>query len=414
MKKGFTLVEIIISIGLILLIGTGVTVGIIITNNKNNLNKLDEMSAEIYTAVQLLIETDESIKQQLYNNKNGVVVPLKKLQSEGLVDFKDIDIDDHHVLTMLASNNELEKCSGSLYNIGTWTVSDDDVIYICADNNANENIKQQLINDNPYVARGEKPNNYVIFDVITDTSRPVYFPEEDQDLWRIYTMDENNGIKLVYNRVIGTDNSKLFHLNTGLSDGSNTYYLFKSPTGYTSNRSRFSSNTAWTRVEIESADNALKKQHLKFAFSHSWSWIEEKEWFIQYNYYFHSGVTGLTGSPITSKIGTINNEEYEDTISNGKTWLPLNIILGIDYESNSCTSNQGVVIKDSPYGLKSYCSTNTIKVNGSTILTTFNGADFLPSIVLKKEVKLEKNTSCPANTVQGSKECPYRLSCSSC
>lgn len=105
-KSGFTLIEIIICISLLALIGVGCFIGIRIANNKIKINNLERMQEKIMNAVDVYIESNENVKMQLYENNNGVVIPLNTLQNEGIIDFDGIidKKDDDYVVAVLATN----------------------------------------------------------------------------------------------------------------------------------------------------------------------------------------------------------------------------------------------------------------------------------------------------------------------
>lgn len=365
MKKGFTLVEIILSIALIVVVGVSSTVGVIVVRN-NNIKKLDAMSEEIYTAVHLLIETDEETKSQLYESKNGVIIPLSKLESEGLVDFEGINIEDEYVLTMLGNNLESEACSGSLYDIGTWTKSSDDIIYICGDASKSGNIKDTLIeNSNTYVAKGADPNNWVVFPVISDETQITYFPNNsEKDLWRILWIDENDNIKLVYNDAIASDFTSLFNDFDGTTEK-----LYEYITNY----------------------NYIKTSKFFHTYQYKHYGVHGTQ--VSFDYY---GIALDLNEAILQNLGSITYNEFYSTItpSTIETWLPKNIVIGTLETGNV----KMLVSIDDDY---SYTFPNS---STSSIV-------LLPTITLKSEVQLEKNTDCPANSIQGSKDCPYKLSC---
>lgn len=410
MKKGFTLVEIIIVIALCTTISIGVTLGVININNKQNNNKLNDMSEDIYTAVHLLVETNEEIKSQLYNSKNGVVIPLKKLETEGLVDFNGINIEGQQVLTMLASETESEKCNGSLYDIGTWTVNQDDVIYICGDAKGSDGgireIKKELILDsflsNKYVASGASPNNYVLFDVDTDDSEGAYFPLEDQDLWRIFSIDVDGTIKLVYNRPVPSNN--------------NVFVLSSCRSGYCKVKSglrlieatitdetdlvyyKFKNNEGWMYGEVSANDNYIKKTALLNNIKNK-SYIEESVFEAVGNF-----------ERTNSLLSILSVDEVVLTISNGLSWLPSDIIIGYTYYG---LGGSEVKIYDGG-GTSRPRSYSQAEIYDGYDYRSLNCYNFLPAIVMKSDVKIEYNTECDSGKVQGSKDCPYKLSCSSC
>lgn len=138
-KKGFTLIEIIISISVITLIGVASIVGVRLVNKSIKNNKLEDISDKIKEAVSVYVETNENVKQQLYSNNNGIYVPLNVLKNEGLIDFQDIKITDKdYVLTMLGSSSSDGACVDTT-TIGSWE-DGNKTIYLCTDKNGNSNV----------------------------------------------------------------------------------------------------------------------------------------------------------------------------------------------------------------------------------------------------------------------------------
>jgi len=131
MKRGFTIVEIIISIGLIVLIGTISLVSFNIAKKNAKIRSLDNMSEKIYTAANVYIETNSELKDELYKNKNGLKIPLTTLENSGLIDFQDIDLtEEDYVVTMLGSSNPGDDHCAETYTAKSWSIKDE-VIYIC-------------------------------------------------------------------------------------------------------------------------------------------------------------------------------------------------------------------------------------------------------------------------------------------
>lgn len=87
-----------------MVIGSIGIIGILNVKEKKNLSKLNHFTKDIYEAANLFVETNEEIKKEMYSSKNAVAISLEKLESEGLLDFADIDIDGHYVLTFLGSD----------------------------------------------------------------------------------------------------------------------------------------------------------------------------------------------------------------------------------------------------------------------------------------------------------------------
>ena len=138
-KKGFTLIEIIMCIVLIVVIGTASFFGVKTIRKNIKYNKLEDFSELILNAVSIYIENNAEAKEQLYSSKNGVLVPLNVLKNEGLIDFLDIEItDEDYVITMLGSSSSSGACIDTT-TIGSWE-DGNKTIYLCTDSSGNTNI----------------------------------------------------------------------------------------------------------------------------------------------------------------------------------------------------------------------------------------------------------------------------------
>lgn len=95
-KKGFTLIEIIVSILLIVLIA-GSVIGITLTNKNKKEEKIEEVTRKIQEAAGVYLainkEIDSTIEQNILNGGSGYVIPLKTLIDEGY-------IGDNHIKTL--------------------------------------------------------------------------------------------------------------------------------------------------------------------------------------------------------------------------------------------------------------------------------------------------------------------------
>lgn len=245
-KRGFTLIEIIIVITLIIIIGVGSFIGIQLINKKNIINNLEQITEKALLAAEVYIETNKQSYDQLYNNKNGVVMPIQMLINEGLLSLDgtniiESQITDHYVITYL--NNSGENCDEVTSQV-SWS---NQPIFLCLTSVSNESEKvadlenrieklETYLNQKEYVFKGSNPNNYVEFAVNSDSSKLAYFPNDgDKNLWRIYSytgMDiENNTANLVltYNKPIISNNVKLFNhtwseLSSTYIEGPDRYY----------------------------------------------------------------------------------------------------------------------------------------------------------------------------------------------
>lgn len=174
MKKGFTLVEIILSISLIVIIGVVSIGGFNLIAKKNKASKLEQINNLVLDAATVYIETNEETKNQLYEDKNGVVIPLKALVAEGLLDIsgttlEDSDIEDEYVVSAFTSTGDDENCI-NITTSTSWTLNKENPLYICTDSNGNSNLailnptkvgnKNAVINDIFYF-RGVNVNNWI-------------------------------------------------------------------------------------------------------------------------------------------------------------------------------------------------------------------------------------------------------------
>lgn len=173
MKKGFTLIEIIVSITLIVLIGVGSFVGVRYVSEKIRINKLSQITDKVLNAAQVYLEMNKEATKHLYENKEGVVIPLKLLVNEGLLDLKTTDIkesdyESEYVITALGSTQQSETCIDITTNT-SWTLNKTTPLYICTDNNGNSNLKTvnpksitniSKVSTEPYYFKGLYVNNY--------------------------------------------------------------------------------------------------------------------------------------------------------------------------------------------------------------------------------------------------------------
>lgn len=87
-NKGFTIIEVIICLCLIILI-SGTMTAVVLTKNKNNKKHIQEVIKKIQEAASVYLsinkDNNNSIEQNIYNGGNGYVIPLKTLINEGYV-----------------------------------------------------------------------------------------------------------------------------------------------------------------------------------------------------------------------------------------------------------------------------------------------------------------------------------------
>lgn len=134
-KNGFTLVEIIISIGLIVLIGAVSLISFNLIKKNNKIKTLENMNDEILTALRLYIETNDEAKSKIYEDYEGMAITLETLEGEGLVDFGDLDIEDDYVVAMLSNESD---CS-DITTVESWDLTNGP-LYICSKSGGGQNL----------------------------------------------------------------------------------------------------------------------------------------------------------------------------------------------------------------------------------------------------------------------------------
>ena len=198
-KKGFTLIEIIVCIALISVIGVGSFIGIKIVDKKILKDKLDQITDQAVQAAQIYLETNNVAYNQLYNNQNGVSLPLKLLVNEGLLDISntkldDSDLENQYVVTFLGGSGSSENCE-QITTTTSW--SNNQPIYLCMRSDGTSNLatidpskysNKTYVSNEPYYFKGRDPNNYVQL-TYTGNSGTVY-----ERTFRIIYIDRNDDI----------------------------------------------------------------------------------------------------------------------------------------------------------------------------------------------------------------------------
>ena len=193
-KKGFTLVEIIICISLLVVIGVGSFISIRVISKKQLIDKLNMISDKASEAAQVYIETNKSASNQLYNNKNGVSLPLQLLVNEGLLSLKgtkltENDIKNQYVVTFLGGTGSTENCE-PITSVNSW--SNNQPIYLCMNSDGSgSNLaiidptkysNKTAVSNEPYYFKGMNPMNYIIVqkkDETKVTCRIVFVDRDD-------------------------------------------------------------------------------------------------------------------------------------------------------------------------------------------------------------------------------------------
>ena len=200
MKKGFTLIEIIVGIALITLIGVGSFIGIRLVDRKLELDKLNKITDKVLNAASVYFETNKVAYNELYNNKSAAIIPLKTLVNEGLLNLDNTKLDDqtiekNYVVQYLGkgTGGGESNCTDLSTIITSWNSTTP--IYICADSSGGINLKtinkdeytnRMYGSNEPYYFRGSLVRNYAKIDGISGT------------VYRIILIDTDDSIKLYH------------------------------------------------------------------------------------------------------------------------------------------------------------------------------------------------------------------------
>lgn len=155
-NKGFTIIEVIICLCLIILI-SGTMTAVVLTKNKNNKKHIQEVTKKIQEAASVYLsinkDNNNSIEQNIYNGGTGYVIPLKTLINEGYVsqsyittlknNIKNFDENNQYLLLAEFANSK-DKCDENVNVLeieASWLQDEnkkhDGAYYIC--NYQNEN-----------------------------------------------------------------------------------------------------------------------------------------------------------------------------------------------------------------------------------------------------------------------------------
>lgn len=467
-KRGFTLIEIIISVSLIAIIGTISIVSIISLRKAKVENLLESNSKVLNNALEVYLEKHPEVTNNVNNNFKGAVVTLQVLKDEGLIDIKGLSKDAYEENYYFLSNSVLadgstavsdanKECDNNILSVQTvssWNLKNLDkskIIYICPTSGSGSTTTD-LVNVKNYVARGEKPNNYVELSVKSDDTQWAYFPENDyNNLWRIVSIEDGK-IKLMYDGTIVTDNYVNYYGNTkpacrlkkvanqypaytkeelGQSIG-NAYCNIKyncygrhDTNGTGTAYFKYSGQKNWSSSEILSDFSGhdmkampnscyTKKRELLRAIEFpgfndtkldttNGEYKESKEFYAKYieKYAYSVPLKSSTSSDNTKDtnldmyLGLITKNDILKAEYNGSSWLE-------KFKEYAWTQVEKYYeAVDSGTG---YDENNRGPFNFYTI----GGHEYTPVIVLKNSIKLQKNNNCLVET-NGTLSCPYKL-----
>lgn len=174
-KKGFTLVEIIAVVAIIAVLGVASFVGIRLVNKNIRITKLQQITDKAIEAAEVYLETNKESYNQLYEEQNGVVIPLNVLVNEGLLSLENTDLDkddieDEYVVTALSSSSGSNSNCVDIRTSTSWYEGSSAPIYICTKSDGSTNIQMidinevgniNVVNREMYTFRGSNANNYI-------------------------------------------------------------------------------------------------------------------------------------------------------------------------------------------------------------------------------------------------------------
>lgn len=476
-KRGFTLIEIIISISLIAVIGT-ISIVSIVSLKKTKIENLLESNSEILnTALEVYLEKHPEITNNVNTNFKGAIVTLKVLKDEGLIDIKGLSSSAYENNYYFLSNSVLadgstsvsdanKECDNnilSVQTVSTWDLKNLDkskIIYICpTSESGNGSTTSGLVNVKNYVAKGENPNNYVMFEVNSNLNESwASWASENTSLWRIMSINDGE-IKLVYSQPVKTNNS--YNYKSGSSavyscrendwqtnyrahnpENNGTEYCPVSTSCYGGFKNgnetingftyatylKYSSSTIWTSSEImsEYSKTDFRKEPNDCYSAKKEPLINNivddyKKMIVESDYIYNSE----NKEKVSLYLGFVTKDDYSNSLdNNSKTYLDANAyvynfekyynavpIKNFNISGNNWYSGCGFRSNVSPShtcnGYSSY------EIDARFRFYILEGIEYYPVVTLNKNVKILKNDeNCIGG--YGSISCPYKLECENC
>lgn len=305
-----------------------------------------------------------------------------------------------------------------------------------ADNTKDKLKITTLYDDLTYTAKGINPNNYVYFEVNSNPDNFSYFGNtSNKGLWRIVTINSNNEIEMVYSEPVLSNNSKNYTTSSstwcdsGTSDSKKAdctfYKLNHVPSGLSDSKYYRYQNgeNVWLSEELleDVTVSGSKKESLYNSIVNK-DWIVTKKYYPYYKTNSGSGLVSFDSSrTVELKMGQINYNQINSSINISESWLNnYNMIVGYSdlYADNDYyyyIYNYNGNISRSKRIIKANRCTNSQCTRDKDSKNHFHlyGDNYYPLITLSSKVELIEPT-CSEGNVMGSKNCPYKLSCSDC
>lgn len=371
MKKGFTIIEIIISITIILIIGTS-AIFVAVKDKKTTEINFDD-------ALKTYLSVNSNIMSNIKNNAEGVIVPLKVLYNDGLIDdnmIKSSKVNlekDYYVLAdavQLSETSNVDCASAEgIYVKGSWDLeNNEELIYICPRNNNASNDTYETLKMYDYFPKGKNPSNYV----------NVKYNGIER-LWRILQINEGE-IRLIAN----DSNDYIFIRNSD-----DEFYL------------------------VSTVFDTKEKLNSKFSSNFN------KNLIISANYNYQQGKdSGHDGRDIRhyitykSFVGAVDYITLLNANGNDGNWIYELYSNYINAKGNSLALGYVESFTERSFGCV-YKANSYIEINRGVDSDCSGRTQYLaPVITLKSCAKLTKKDNCDGRA--GSESCPYELNTENC
>lgn len=203
-KKGFTIIEIIICLGIITLIGTICTVVLVKNNKDKNIEKITNIildAAKVFANVEK-DEDGNNYISEIEKGRGGVKIPLSILVNKGYVkkedanviynEYKDTKVlkegtdEDYYVLLLDGRESETDSfyCENNQYQLeASWKIDAGKTLYLCnkkISNGSSSSLRNLLTLKNALFFNYPDRNNY---------------KDEDRGL---YVLSDSNGYSLYF------------------------------------------------------------------------------------------------------------------------------------------------------------------------------------------------------------------------
>lgn len=347
MKKGFTIVELIICIFLLGLIGTSVAIISIKTNHKKEEKLINEINDKILEAskVYLYVEKDElgnTYQEGIFAGGRGVQISVQNLIENGYIEEEYVKTleqnpEDMYIIASLSTSNGMrDNCeTGALKFERSWITSSEGPIYLCAydkkttptqpnvlellnyyklkvemNKNAVSKEYYESLSDDKKTAFTPDENNIYVYNAEQTDTVYIYFrgainnnylklgSENGNDLlWRIIWLSDQNKMKLVLDKEIPLEikNQKgnYIRINSGdniaLYNCSTNYYILnKNSTNIIKDNQLFGNDEINTKIDMTNSANPYYKRMLKWYNAtnlRSFNYIMGTDNFCANNYY---------------------------------------------------------------------------------------------------------------------------------